>query len=82
MIRNLLIISAFLLPLASAAAPASAEESHNCTVASQATGDGTRARSDDSCSETHALKEETRVDEAMRSHDDRSGTDDQENNED
>jgi len=74
MIRNMLIISAFLLPLASAAAPASAEESHDCTVASQATGDDAGARTDDACSETHALKEETRVDEAMRSRDDQSGS--------
>ncbi len=78
MIRNILIVGAFLLPLASVAAPASAEESHDCTLTSQATGDDARARTDDACSETYALKEETRVDEAMRSRDDRSGSEENE----
>ncbi len=67
MIRNVLIAGALLLfPLASAAQPAFAEENHAaCTGASQATGDDARANAGE-CSETLALKEGTREQEAMR----------------
>ncbi len=66
MIRNVLIAGALLLPLAGVTVPAYAEEDHGCTVASQATGDDARAKgSEAACSETHALRDETKVQEAM-----------------